>query len=168
MIAFCVAILSFVWRTGSAADPQDGYAPLTRSQALGVRVAISAVFAFGLVNFWMIITTFSSYSRISVRRDRRSRFGRGAAAEEERERGRGQRHKQKAQPDEEKERHGKHASESMVGLGLGLTGLGQGSPASAAGVILENVDLEKGEAVYLAGERMGALGKMSPRVSPKL
>ncbi|EJF60038.1 hypothetical protein DICSQDRAFT_108072 [Dichomitus squalens LYAD-421 SS1] len=176
MIAFCVAILSFVWRTGSAADPQGGYAPLSRTQALGVRVAISAVFVFGLVNFWMIITTFSSYSHISVRRDRRSRFGRGAGAAvaaaggEERERGRAQKHKPKTQPDEEKEREKEkdrnRVSDSMVGLGL--TGLGQGSPASAAGVILENVDLEKGEAMYLSGERMGALGKMSPRVSPKL
>ena len=186
MIAFCVAILSFVWRTGSQADPQDGRAPLTAAQALGPRVAISAVFVGGLVNFWMIISTFSAYSRISVRRDRRSRFMRGggggggtaAPAEDDRERGRAQRNQRrhKGHPDEEREKErerdrekdAKHASDSMVGLGLGLTGLGQGSPASAAGVILENVDLEKGEAVYLAGERLGALGKLSPRVSPKL
>ena len=58
MIAFCVAILSFVWRTGSQADPPDGRPPLTAAQALGPRVAISAVFVGGLVNFWMIISTF--------------------------------------------------------------------------------------------------------------
>ena len=58
-------------------------------------------------------------------------------------------------------------------LGLGLTGLGgenglrQGSP-SAAGVVLENVDLEKGEGPFLAGDRVQVLNRMSPRVSPKL
>ena len=77
--------------------------------------------------------------------------------------------------DEEREKervHRKMASDSMVGLGL--TGLGvedaskmglrQGSP-SMAGVILENVDLEKGEGAFLAGDRVGA---SSPRLSPKL
>ncbi|PIL36421.1 hypothetical protein GSI_00109 [Ganoderma sinense ZZ0214-1] len=39
MIAFCIAIMSFVWRTGSEADA-NGYPPLTKGQALGVRVAM--------------------------------------------------------------------------------------------------------------------------------
>ena len=60
MIAFCVSILSFVWRTGAAAD-QNPPAPLTRTQAIGVRTGITAVFALGLVCFAMIIRTFRSY-----------------------------------------------------------------------------------------------------------
>ncbi|RPD55124.1 hypothetical protein L227DRAFT_588633 [Lentinus tigrinus ALCF2SS1-6] len=174
MISFCLAILSFVWRTGSAAD-QDGFSPLTAMQALGVRIAISVVFAFGLFNFLMIIRTFGSYSRLTVRRDRRSRFGRAdddRGRERERARGPG---KRSAPTTDEEKPHGKLPSDSMVGLGL--TGLGgengnaaalrQGSP-SPAGVILENVDLEKGEGVYLAGDRMQVFNRMSPRVSPKL
>ncbi|KAI1792593.1 hypothetical protein LXA43DRAFT_972494 [Ganoderma leucocontextum] len=169
MIAFCIAIMSFVWRTGSA-DDADGYAPLTRMQALGVRVAISVVFAFGLFNFAMIIRTFSAYSHLSIRRDRRSRF----RAEREEERGRHARRNKGKQSDDEKERErgregrkekGKRMSESMVGLGL--TGLGE-KDGSTAGVILENVDLEKGDGVYLVGERLRALGTASPRLSPKL
>ena len=167
MIAFCIAIMSFVWRTGSADDVQ-GYAPLTRGQALGVRVAISVVFAFGLFNFAMIIRTFSAYSHLAVRRDRRSRF----RAEREEERGRRERRNKHRQSDDEKERDRdrgkekrKRMSPSMVGLGL--SGVGE-KDASTAGVILENVDLEKGDAVYLAGERLRPLGTLSPRLSPKL
>ncbi|RDX48559.1 hypothetical protein OH76DRAFT_1352253 [Lentinus brumalis] len=172
MISFCVAILSFVWRTGSQAD-QDGSVPLTATQALGVRVAISVVFAFGLFNFWMIIRTFGSYSRLSVRRDRRSRFGRADDERgRERERARG---KRSVPVGSEEKLHGKLPSDSMVGLGLmGLSGenanaaaLRQGSP-SPAGVILENVDLEKGEGVFLAGDRVQVLSRASPRASPKL
>ena len=173
MIAFCIAIMSFVWRTGSADDVQ-GYAPLTRGQALGVRVAISVVFAFGLFNFAMIIRTFSAYSHLAVRRDRRSRF----RAEREEERGRRERRNKRRQSDDEKDgerergkekekEKGKWMSPSMVGLGLGLSGVGE-KDASTAGVILENVDLEKGDAVYLAGERLRPLGTLSPRLSPKL
>lgn len=171
MISFCVSILSFVWRTGSQAE-QDGFTPLTAQQALGVRIAISVVFAFGLFNFWMIIRTFSSYSHLSVRRDRRSRFGRPDEERgRERERairgGKTQRHQRHS--DDEKA-HGKGPSDSMVGLGLtGVGGEGLRQSPSTAGVILENVDLEKGEGVYLTGERtMGVSVKTSPRVTPKL
>ena len=175
MITFCVAILSFVWRTGAA---NNSFSPLTARQALGPRVAISAVFAFGLFNFWMILRTFHTYSHIAVRRDRRSRFGRHG---EDRDRGRQRGGKGPAGVSESEEKaHGKLASESMVGLGLGLTGLSgesgsaaprqalQGSPASVS-AILEDADVEKGEGAYLASERVGAvLGRRSPRMSPKL
>ncbi|KAI0637519.1 hypothetical protein C8Q77DRAFT_1153253 [Trametes polyzona] len=163
MISFCVTILSFVWRTGAAEDVDAAtgdpvVAPLTARQALGVRVAISAVFAFGLFNFAMIIRTFGSYSRIAVRRDRRGRFRRREGEERGRER---ERMAAATAGGRTGTPIGKQASDSMVGLGL--TGVGEnarGSPA-AAGVILENVDLEKGEGVFLSGERMRAL-------SPKL
>lgn len=169
MISFCVAILSFVWRTGSQAD-QDGFPPLSSHQALAVRIAISALFAFGLFNLFMVIRTFGSYSHLAVRRDRRSRFARHDEERgRERDRARGKRY---GAPSDDEKLHRKTPSESIVGLGL--TGMGndaantrQGSP-STAGVILENVDLEKGEGVVLAGERMGVLNRLSPRFSPKL
>ncbi|KAH9936823.1 uncharacterized protein BXZ73DRAFT_89312 [Epithele typhae] len=169
MIAFCIAILSFIWRTGST-NQTNGYPPLTPEQALGPRVAISAVFLLGLFNFWMILRSFSRYTHTSVRRDRRSRFGRG---DRDDERGRG-----RVRNEDRDRMHGKVVAApeprnavGSIGLGLGLSGLGgeagskQGSPATG-GVILENVDLEKGEAVYLAGDRLA--GGQLPRVSPKL
>ena len=178
MIAFCVAILSFVWRSGST---DTSFNPLTPTQALGPRIAISVVFAFGLFNFWMVIRTFGTYSHINVRRDRRRRFGRYT---EDKARGRqpAKRHwglssDEEGEKEKEKERvrrPGKITSDSVVGLGL--TGLGaegsnaalrQGSPGSA-GMILEDIDLEKGDKGYLAGGRMGGLGRPSPKLSPKL
>ena len=178
MIAFCVAILSFIWRTGSENDTSN---PLTARQALGPRVAISAVFAFGLFNFCMILCTFGTYSHIAVRRDRRSRFGRRPNVEDGIGRGRQPANKRAGTAgvsDEEREKdkvgvgvteRGKFASDSMIGLGLtGLggdhTGLRQGSPASAA-AIREDVDLEKGDRAYLGGSAKPAF---SPKLSPKL
>ncbi|KAI0666114.1 hypothetical protein C8Q78DRAFT_1072606 [Trametes maxima] len=168
MISFCVAILSFVWRTGSSDDQVDAVAPLTPRQALAVRVAISAVFAFGLFNFFMIIRTFGSYSRLAARRDRRGRFRRrDREGDEPRERGR-ERERSRIGRTGDGTPFAKQASESMVGLGLtGMSppenGLGRRSP-SAAGVILENVDLEKGEGVYLAGEKVRSFGAISPKL----
>ncbi|KAI0368421.1 hypothetical protein BV20DRAFT_948218, partial [Pilatotrama ljubarskyi] len=162
MISFCVAILSFVWRTGSAADQgASAPAPLDTRQAMGVRVAISALFAFGLFNFFMIIRTFSSYSRIAVRRDRRGRFRRREGQGDEH----GERGRERERP---RTPFGKHASDSMVGggagLGLGLTGMGERGSPGPAGVILENVDLEKGEGVYIPGEKVRALGTLTPKL----
>ncbi|EIW62185.1 uncharacterized protein TRAVEDRAFT_45020 [Trametes versicolor FP-101664 SS1] len=168
MISFCVAILSFVWRTGSIDDtgPDTGspvVAPLTARQALGVRVAITAVFAFGLFNFFMIIRTFSSYSRLAVRRDRRGRFRRREADRDERgERGRERERARTGRPGEGTP-FSKQASDSMVGLGLTGMGEAKASPGPA-GVILENVDLEKGEGVYLSGDRVRALSAVSPKL----
>ncbi|KAI0640587.1 hypothetical protein C8Q79DRAFT_921310 [Trametes meyenii] len=168
MISFCVAILSFVWRTGSSDDQPDAVAPLTPRQALAVRIAISAVFAFGLFNFFMIIRTFSSYSRIAARRDRRGRFRRrDREGDELRERGR-ERERSRIGRAGEGTPFAKQTSESMVGLGLmGMSaaenGLGRRSP-STAGVVLENVDLEKGEGVYLSGEKVRSFGAISPKL----
>ncbi|KAH9853279.1 hypothetical protein C2E23DRAFT_728784 [Lenzites betulinus] len=171
MISFCVAILSFVWRTGAAGDvdPATGapvVQPLSARQALGVRIAITAVFGFGLFNFYMIIRTFGSYSRIAVRRDRRGRFRRREGERDERgERGREQERPMRGGRAGEGTPFGKQASDSMVGFGLGLTGVGEGKGSpSPAGVILENVDLEKGEGVYLSGDRVRGLGAVSPKL----
>ncbi|KAI0655301.1 hypothetical protein C8Q70DRAFT_924043 [Cubamyces menziesii] len=171
MISFCVAILSFVWRTGSQSDEGSGApSPLDARQALGVRIAISAVFAFGLFNFFMIIRTFSSYSRIAVRRDRRRRWNKrdGGDREERGERGRERERSQRpagGRPAGEGTPFAKHLSDSMVGLGLsGMeSGGAKGSP-SPAGVILENVDLEKGEGVYLTGEKVRGMRPFSPKL----
>ncbi|KAI8984843.1 hypothetical protein BD414DRAFT_417781 [Trametes punicea] len=175
MISFCVAILSFVWRTGSAADQAEGgapaHAPLNATQALGVRVAISAVFAFGLFNFFMIVRTFRSYSRITVRRDRRRRWlrrdGGGTGDREEvGERGRERERQRGGRAGDGTPFSGKDASDSMVGLGLtgvGENGVGRGSP-SPGGVILENIDLEKGEGLYLPGEKVRGFGRFSPKL----
>ncbi|KAL4241249.1 hypothetical protein ABKN59_000004 [Abortiporus biennis] len=63
MIAFCVAILSFVWRSGDSAHPPDQERDqLSPSHALIVRVLVSAVFALGILDFVMIVRTFASYS----------------------------------------------------------------------------------------------------------
>ena len=62
MTCFCVAILSYVWRTGSTLDPSDGtYPPLTPHQALIVRALLTAAFGLGLVYFILILRTFSTY-----------------------------------------------------------------------------------------------------------
>jgi len=58
MIAFCVSILAFVWRTGSSTDnPQ----PLTPVKEIGPRVAVTFLFVLGLVNFLLVVRTFKSY-----------------------------------------------------------------------------------------------------------
>ena len=62
MVAFCFAIMSYVWRTGSSDDPPDGVRPQPAPhQALGLRVVLTAVFALGLVYFILIVRTFGSY-----------------------------------------------------------------------------------------------------------
>jgi hypothetical protein len=62
VIAFIVSILSYVWRTGAANDPENGGWPrLTPTQALGPRLAITAFVVLGLLNFLMILKTFKKY-----------------------------------------------------------------------------------------------------------
>ncbi|KZT13264.1 uncharacterized protein LAESUDRAFT_669722 [Laetiporus sulphureus 93-53] len=151
MIAFCVSIMSYVWRTGSVAD-ENSPPPLGRTQAIGVRTAITAVFVLGLLNFAMIVSTFHSYHGMRRERNPPARESeRRDAMEEMRERGR--------------ERDSKAGSASVVGLGLtGLNETGLGSPgvASLAGIVLEDIDPEKGE--YLKSEN----GRGRTRISPKL
>ncbi|KAF8890400.1 hypothetical protein BD779DRAFT_1671352 [Infundibulicybe gibba] len=59
MVLFVVSILSFVWRTGSASDPS--HVPLEGHAALGPRIAITGVFALGMVYFFMIVRTLKRY-----------------------------------------------------------------------------------------------------------
>ncbi|KAJ7605342.1 hypothetical protein FB45DRAFT_1144654 [Roridomyces roridus] len=59
MILFFVCIMSFVWLTGSTNSPTD--VVLSPRAALGVRVALTAVFSLGLVYFVLIVETFHRY-----------------------------------------------------------------------------------------------------------
>lgn len=64
VIALIVSILSYVWRAGDTDDPVDGSWPrLTPTQALGPRLAITALVALGLLNFLMILRTFKKYGK---------------------------------------------------------------------------------------------------------
>ncbi|KAH6890078.1 hypothetical protein BKA70DRAFT_1572553 [Coprinopsis sp. MPI-PUGE-AT-0042] len=62
MIFFIVAILSFVWRTGSAGDPDTGERPkIPVHAAYGPRVAITCLFALGMLYLFLIIRTLKRY-----------------------------------------------------------------------------------------------------------
>lgn len=62
MIFFVVAILAFVWRYGSSADPVDPELP-SPTAALGLRIAVSALFFLGLLYLAAIVKTFHNYGR---------------------------------------------------------------------------------------------------------
>lgn len=56
-----VTIISFVWRTGSEADPEGGRPPLTNIVALGPRIAVSMLAFIGFIYLVLIIRTLKSY-----------------------------------------------------------------------------------------------------------
>ncbi len=60
MLYFVISILSFVWRTGSYADP-DEREGLSPTGALGPRIAITAVFLVGMAYLVLIVKTLKSY-----------------------------------------------------------------------------------------------------------
>ncbi|KAH7921983.1 hypothetical protein BV22DRAFT_1131814 [Leucogyrophana mollusca] len=62
MIFFIVAILSFVWRTGSTLDPANP-SPLPPNAAVGPRIAVTSLFLLGLLYFGMIVKTLHNYGR---------------------------------------------------------------------------------------------------------
>ncbi|KZV76569.1 hypothetical protein PENSPDRAFT_645993 [Peniophora sp. CONT] len=59
LIAFMVAIMSYVWRTNSANSPDSRMT--SASAALGTRIAISCVLGIGLVYFLAMLNTFRRY-----------------------------------------------------------------------------------------------------------
>lgn len=61
MLLFILSILSFVWRTGSAADPQQR-TPLSPNGALAARIAITGEFALGMLFMMLIVRTLKRYS----------------------------------------------------------------------------------------------------------
>ncbi|KAH9987928.1 hypothetical protein BJV74DRAFT_840524 [Russula compacta] len=58
VLAFVVAIMSFVWRSGARGQSQT---PLPQGQELGARIGITCQLLLGLVYFVLVIRTFSSY-----------------------------------------------------------------------------------------------------------
>ncbi|KAL0954997.1 hypothetical protein HGRIS_003923 [Hohenbuehelia grisea] len=60
LIFFSVTVLSFIWRTGSLADPEDPIRLSPREQ-LGPRIALSIVFGLGLVYFLLTLNTLRHY-----------------------------------------------------------------------------------------------------------
>ena len=191
MTCFCVAILSYIWRTGSSADPSDGtYPPLAPHQALIVRSLLTAVFGLGLVYFLLIVRTFSTYGE-SEADWRRSWLATAPGAAErvremrrevENERGRRRGRELEREvaigvgtpSDRDRGGESKHGSPA---LGLGLLGIsrsGSGNNvASMAGVIQEDGAWESGKE---QGEKKdeevfvleAGVGRGKGRISPKL
>ncbi|KAH0839529.1 hypothetical protein J3R83DRAFT_387 [Lanmaoa asiatica] len=62
MIFFIVAILAFVWRYGSSADPASPPL-LSPTAAIGPRIAVSALFFLGLLYLAAIVKTLHNYGR---------------------------------------------------------------------------------------------------------
>ncbi|KIJ12907.1 hypothetical protein PAXINDRAFT_170945 [Paxillus involutus ATCC 200175] len=160
MIFFIIAILSFVWRSGSTADSVPP--SLSPSAALGPRIALTAVFLLGLVYFVAIVKTLHTYGRPSE-----GLSGVGAVASEARVRGRGRerqgRRERSGGQDREPARssrgrertrreradHEREATTDRGGLsavmGLGLTGLDAfASPRSSDEMVREK---HQGQAV---------------------
>ncbi|KAF7799967.1 hypothetical protein EIP86_011210 [Pleurotus ostreatoroseus] len=180
MAAFCVAILSYIWRTGSADDPDDGrHAPLSHGQALAVRTTLTVIFGLGLIYFILVLRTFGTYGEgeVSWRRSWLATghpAGRGARVRErreevERERGRRRQRAQDRDQDRQSEHELKQSSPSM-GLGLlGVSGSGAGM-ASMTSVMQDDAPWDKTEKkamedVYVmeAGASRGR-GRISPKL----
>lgn len=66
MILFIVAILSYVWRTDASNDPNPR-PPVSPLAALGPRIAITVIFAVGLVYLALIVRTLKSYGGSQAR-----------------------------------------------------------------------------------------------------
>lgn len=62
MCFFIAAILSFVWRSDSSTD-NTSPAPLSPTAVLGPRIAITALFIVGLIDFVLIVNTLHNYGR---------------------------------------------------------------------------------------------------------
>ena len=58
VLAFIVAIMSFVWRTGASGET---YASLSSHAELGPRIGITCQVVLGLVYFVLVIRTFRTY-----------------------------------------------------------------------------------------------------------
>jgi hypothetical protein len=143
MVLFIASILSFLWRTGSMLDPEER-PRLGAHASLGPRIAVTAVFALGMVYFAMIVKTLKSYGT-HVGPGMGGRMGRGtgelrasnsrareievAMARRGRERERSVSGPRRREEVPERERRG-----------LGLTGLSPRSLDSGVGLGLENAE----------------------------
>ena len=61
MLAFIVAIMSFVWRTGASGET---HAVLSTHAELGPRIVITCQVVLGLVYFVLVIRTFRNYGEV--------------------------------------------------------------------------------------------------------
>jgi hypothetical protein len=148
MIAFIVAILSYVWRTGATNDPANSVWPrLTPQQSLGPRLAITSIVALGLVYFALIVLTFARYASPGPRYDvigmSRKRPSEGAEVNAERGRASQRGHDRK---------NGKDLMTDIrpSGIGLGLRAFVSNSL---------DADLEKD-----AGVELGAQGRYKTKL----
>lgn len=181
MTAFCVAVMSYVWRTGSSSDPSDGVRQqLSSGEALAVRTVITVIFALGLIYFVMILRTFASYGEREAgwRRSwlatghpglgERARERRRQEEERERDRGRRrEREQQRPQRQEAEERvnvpDGDEKQSPVMGLGLlGVPGSSTNGFASVTSVLADSSDPEKKQGIYQMEDRNR--GRVSPRL----
>ncbi|KAG6877815.1 hypothetical protein C0993_003599 [Termitomyces sp. T159_Od127] len=159
MVLFIASILSFVWRTGSVSDPDDR-PPLSEHEALGARLAVTGVFALGMIYFVLIVRTLKSYGvhenlrqREPTAAEQTARPGArdsGDVTVERRGRERQRRASGSRRLEETPEIEPKHREELCNGrkekgglrsiLGLGIMGIG----TRENGRIVQ-VDLEKGD-----------------------
>lgn len=170
MLAFCLSILSYVWRTGSSDDPDDGARPaLTPGEALVMRTVLTVLFGVGIVFFVVILRTFASYGtdESGWRRSwlNSAQFGRARRARE----------RNHPRPAQDKERGRRVVRESAHDLpaelpvaGLGLAGVPTtGSLASMSAALLEQPVLgkdEKGSKEVYTVEVEKVKGKTSPKL----
>lgn len=178
MTAFCVAIMSYVWRTGSAADPPDGMRPqLDPGPALALRVVLTAVFVIGLVYFVLILRTFGRYgereagwrrSWLATSHPRAGRARERNRADDERERGRRREREQgrgdvdeRPVPSRQNSDPDEKVQSPVMGLGLlGVSGSTTNGLVSTSSVQPKESDTEN-------SEKKGEMYRMG-RVSPKL
>jgi hypothetical protein len=165
MLSFCLSILSYVWRTGSSGDPEDGIrTPLTPGEALAMRTVLSVLFGVGIVFFVMILRTFASYGtgESGWRRSwlTHGQFGRAQRARD--------RNRQSQMQEEERGRRGVRTKNQSPPIetpvnGLGLSGIPtNGNLASTSAVLLEQPELGKNEKSSTEVER--GTNKVSPKL----
>lgn len=140
MIFFVAAILSYVWRTGAANDPDDrpGLPP---REALAARILVSSLFVLGLIYLGLIINTFKSYGKWDA--------GLGRVKGSSRISNNSQRTEQERRDREEQETRGRgrrtvDRSDVEALRGLGFMDTGDTERRGRQREVREEMDLEKG------------------------
>lgn len=175
MVAFCIAIMSYIWRTGSSSDPADGVRkPLSPGQALAVRTVITVIFTIGVIYFVMILRTFASYGERETGW-RRSWLATGNPGlgerarerrrqEEERERGGDRGRRRERQEDRDIPVDSDEKPTPAMGLGLsGVAGTSANGLASMSSVLAEDSDLDKRQ-ISVQMEQIRARDRISPKL----
>ena len=147
VLAFIVAIMSFVWRTGASGE---SHPPLMRGPEFGPRIGITCQLLLGLVYFALVIRTFRNYGETGrkarvVRRLTDVQIELESRGEWARE-GEGERDDARVRPRESQEGtrdHGRSRpvasdglgqKEKLPGNGLGLSGMDRKQEAVTSGV----------------------------------